>query len=229
MWCLLTAGHIIKGIEDRLASGDWKFQYSLVDDLGPSPIDHNAIPFDYEGAPRLFIDDDQQGLDFGLVFLRPYYCALLEKNSVVPITEKHWKNQGNFECDRYLMLGFPTEFIETDIRETADGYHLTGALSPMMGLVTKLESPPLGVTPTTYQQFIGRAAGSHDMDGMSGCPIFGVEAGRDDRYWIVAIQNSWFPSSRVILGTPVPVLAELIERKLDKMDQSEKQSSTSNP
>ena len=121
------------------------------------------------------------------------------------------------------------DYSGKDIRETADGYHLTGALSTMMTWVTKLDGPPPGVPTTTYPQFVGRAGGTHDMAGMSGCPIFGFEKGRDDRYWIVAIQNSWIRPRRIIFGTPVPVLGARIEEQLALIEEHGEDSHRSNP
>jgi hypothetical protein len=82
--------------------------------------------------------------------------------------------------------------------------------------VTRLAAPPPDVEPTPYDRFVGTVGdgGVKDIDGMSGCPIFGFEKGREDRYWIVAIQNSWIRSRRIIFGTPLPVLAGFIEDAL---------------
>jgi hypothetical protein len=218
IWCLLTAGHIIEKLDRITAGGQWTVQFSIVDDLGPSPVYHDPIPFDYEQAPKAFIDDVQEGLDFGIVALLPNYRERLEKNLIVPIENDHWKNQTDLECDRHMMLGFPAEFTGKDIQETENGYHLNGSLSPTLTWVQKLDCPPPDVLPTVHPQFVGLVRGTTDLDGMSGCPIFGFEKGRDDRYWIVAIQNSWFSDRRIIFGTSVPTLAKRMEGELDAVD-----------
>lgn len=80
-WCLLTAGHILKGIEQRENSGRWHLQFFLADHFGPDVVDRHLIPFLYESASKAYFDQD--GLDFGLVSISPYYRRLLEKNGVV--------------------------------------------------------------------------------------------------------------------------------------------------
>jgi len=213
-WCLLTAGHIINGIEARLKTGRMRMQFVLADHFGPNVICHRAIPFDYESASRIAIDQD--GLDFGLVCIHPHYRRLLEANGVVPISEERWMHQHKVEFDRHFMLGFPTGLIETEFHPTAEGYEVIGSLLPTIVYVTKLDALPSYAPTKPYQQFVGQIGhgGLHDIDGMSGCPIFGFQKGRDDRYWIVAVQNSWYTNDRIILGTPLPVLGQLIEHAL---------------
>jgi hypothetical protein len=214
-WGFLTAGHVIDGIEARLESRRYKMQFFLADNFGPNVVCHQAIPFDYESAVRPSIDRD--GIDFGLVSIRPLYRALLEKNGVVSITEENWIHQDKVACDRYMMLGFPSTLNQVDIQQTSAGYVMTAAVSPTMAWVTKLERPPDDFEETPFPQFVGQllSGGLDDIDGMSGCPIFGVQKVRNDLYWIVAIQNSWLPKRRIIFGTPLPVLGHYIEVALE--------------
>jgi hypothetical protein len=47
--------------------------------------------------------------------------------------------------------------------------------------------------------------------GMSGGPIIGFAGDeRELRYWIVALQSAWLPSSRTIFACPVPVFAPML-------------------
>lgn len=120
------------------------------------------------------------------------------------------------------MLGFPTELGQTAIRQTSDGYEASLRFWPAMAYVHKLDAPPPGVQPVPYDRFVGQLGpmGLSDVDGMSGCPIFGFQKGREDLYWIVAVQASWLPKSRVIFGTPMPLLGRLIEASLDSSDET---------
>jgi hypothetical protein len=85
--------------------------------------------------------------------------------------------------------------------------------------VTKLESSP--------DRFVGRIGHGRlgDINGMSGCPIFGIEKGKRDKYWIVAIQSCWWSGSRTVFGTPIAVLGKMIEEEiqaaLEKSDQED--------
>lgn len=220
-WFLLTAGHIIKGVEDRLASGRYALSFYLVDDLGPNVVDHNIIQFEYQDSLKWYWDED--GVDVGLVSLRPYYRSLLQANGIEPISEEHWRNQSNVECNRHLMLGFPTELIGMDIKQTPQGYRLTGSISPAMIFVTKLDDPPPDAASVGNPRFVGQI-GAHviaDIDGMSGGPIFGIEKGREDRYWTVAVQHSWLPSKRVIFGTPVSFIGKFIDEVVSEAEGEE--------
>jgi hypothetical protein len=213
-WSLLTAGHILRGIEARLNSRRWRLQFFLADDFGPGVINHHAIPFDYHSAARAYIDEN--GLDFGVVCLRPYYRALLEKNAVVPITEENWARQSEVKYDRHFMIGFPTELRQSSVWQGGRGYEVGLHFCPAMVYVHKLASAPEDCEPAPYERFVGRIGqgGLDDLDGMSGCPIYGLSKGRADRYWIVAIQNSWLPQRRIVFGTPIPLLGRLIEDAL---------------
>jgi hypothetical protein len=46
---------------------------------------------------------------------------------------------------------------------------------------------------------------------MSGGPILGFSK-QADKYWIVAIQSSWLPASKIIFGCPIPIIADFVEK-----------------
>jgi hypothetical protein len=216
-WYLLTAGHIFEDvIETYFESSKWKKMFLLACDFGPEAVHHEAIPFDYK-KPDIVVNTP--GADFGIVALPPEHRALLERNNVVPISEANWVNQHKVEYEHHLMLGFPVELKEVKITESPDGYDLVGTIGTAMLYVTKLESEP--------DRFVGQIGdgGLSDINGMSGCPIFGVEKGRRDEYWIVAIQNKWWSASRTIFGTPIAVLGKTIEEDIQatllKSDQED--------
>jgi hypothetical protein len=97
----------------------------LAGNFGPNATSHHAIDFaDFESAPSAYLDQD--GLDFGLVSLRPYYRSLLSTDGVVPIVEDHWRNQVGVEFDRYMMLGPPPQPLS---RQTYSR-HLKGTMPP---------------------------------------------------------------------------------------------------
>jgi hypothetical protein len=58
---------------------------------------------------------------------------------------------------------------------------------------------------------------------MSGGPIFGFFKGADGRwqYWIVALQSRWNEERRIIFACPVPVIAEVVERDLQRHAESQ--------
>jgi hypothetical protein len=212
-WYLLTAGHIFEDvIEKHFETSRWKKMFVLACDFGPEAVHHEAIPFDYKKPD---IVKNKSGVDFGIVALPPEHRALLEKNNVVPIGEANWVNQHKVEYEHHLMLGFPVKLTEVEITESPDGYDLVGTIGTAMLYVTKLESSP--------DRFVGQIGdgGLSDINGLSGCPIFGIEKGKRDEYWIVAIQNAWWSGSRTVFGTPIAVLGKMIEEEIQAAPHAE--------
>jgi hypothetical protein len=90
-WCLVTAGHAIKDLEDLLRNRRIRpTNCCLADYFGSNPRSFESIPFDYEGAGKLFSDDEQAGLDFALIALRPLDRWNLEANGIRAISEADW-------------------------------------------------------------------------------------------------------------------------------------------
>ena len=70
----LTAGYALKDLNAHLESGDILVESAvLADTFGPGAISEKPIPLDLLNEPRFFIDDKKEGLDFGLIALKPYY------------------------------------------------------------------------------------------------------------------------------------------------------------
>jgi hypothetical protein len=211
----LTAGHALKDLNTHLERGDIVVDSAvLADTFGPDAISGIPIPFDLLNEPRFFIDNEEEGLDFGLVALRPYYVALLVKHGIKALFEENWINQHRVEFDAYTMLGLPEEFVTYE----QDG--AVGIVSPTMIGVKALDNPPEGANPTTYPRFIGQLHEGLPLSsivGMSGGPIFGFRYGPPMSYWVVAIQSSWLQSQRIVFGCPLPVLAELLATWIDDL------------
>ena len=209
--CFLTAGHILKEIEEARSSEEVEIEAaSLVDTLGAKPVSDVPIPFDLKNAHLIYVDDDAAGLDFGVIPLRPHYVHLLAKNGVVALAEENWIKQHTINYDVYWMLGFPEELTSERISPPRD----TSVQAIMFG-VKKLDAAPDRRSPTEYPQFVGQldpALSLNSIKGMSGGPIFGFKLMPNGqlRYWIVALQTSWERETRTVYGCSVPVLASLL-------------------
>jgi hypothetical protein len=204
-WFLLTAGHILKRLDERLANKEIKLLKSyLLTGFGPEVTTHNVatapIDFDYERIQKSYIDQD--GLDFGLLDLGTYLRAHLEKNEVEPIREENWRIRLDRPFDYYVMLGFPQEFVDQ------------GLLRPTMLYVQKVNELPEDIEQTDWPRFIGKFGDKFRLKslvGMSGGPIYGFSHNDPNRYWIPAIQSSWRRGYKITFGCPVPLLAHLAE------------------
>jgi hypothetical protein len=106
----LTAGHILKDLEEARKSAEIEITSAvLADTFGLRRISDKPIPFDLKNAELIHIDDEDEGLDFGVIPLSPYYVGLLAKNGMVALEEQNWIHQANARFDAYLMLGLPEE------------------------------------------------------------------------------------------------------------------------
>ncbi len=211
--CYLTAGHVLKGLEALRSSPKVELVgATLADTFGVNPVSKMPIPFDLKNASLFYIDDDDEGLDFGVMALEPNYVRLLAKNGVLALTEERWVHQQRVEFNGYAMLGFPEEFVSSRICHS--GF---ATVSPTFMGVRRLDAAPEDKAPTRYPQFIGQLGCNvklRSVKGMSGGPIFGFRLSPDGtlHYWVVALQSSWNPSKRIVYGCSLPALASLMTK-----------------
>ena len=207
--CFLTAGHVLCNVEDALKSDQVKVGSAvLADTFGLSRVSEHPIPFDLANARLFYVDEE--GLDFGVIALEPYYVRLLSYNGTVALREQNWIYQSTVKFDGYAMLGLPDEFISSRLTSSGEGI-----VSPTMFRVHRLESPPNDRPPTQHPQFVGRIdqeLALKSVKGMSGGPIFGFRLEPEMRYWVVALQSSWVPATRIVYGCALPSLASLLTK-----------------
>lgn len=215
----LTAGHNIRQIEEELSKVEVESAV-LADTFGQRSVSDHPIPFDLKSAPRFFIDDEDDGLDFGLIGLRPYYVRLLAANGMVALEEENWAHQASITFDGYVMLGLPLEYTSQLLADNDDGL-----VSPTMFRVKALEpSSPKDTKQTRYPRFAGKIDTNlplKDLRGMSGGPILGFNLGPPMRYWIVALQSTWKKDRHEVYGCPVPVFASLVTEWMKEFDSSD--------
>jgi hypothetical protein len=220
----LTAGHALKDLNAHIESGEILVEsVVLADTFGPGAIYEKPIPFDLLNEPRFFIDDEKEGLDFGLIALRPYYVTLLAKHGIVALFEENWINQHSVQFDAYTMLGLPEEFVTYEQSNLGGDSAMVGMVAPTMIGVKAIDRLPEGTKPTTYPRFIGQLNKNLPLSsivGMSGGPIFGFRYGPPMTYWVVAIQSSWLPNKGIVFGCPLPVLAGLLTTWIDDLSKS---------
>lgn len=208
----LTAGHILQNLEAARSSADIVITSAvLADTFGLDTICNLPIPFDLKSARFFFIDDDGEGLDFGIIALTPYYVRLLAKNGVIALDEKNWIHQPALEFDFYFMLGFPDEFASKRVPDSGDVQ-----VAPVMFPVRRLAAPPPDRRPTQHPQFVGQLDQElrlQSVKGMSGGPILGFKHDAEGmRYWVVALQSSWDPQRRIVYGCSLPILATMMTK-----------------
>jgi hypothetical protein len=209
----LTAGHALKELREAMLRPEFnKDAICLIDSFGLDPTDKHPIPIALKPEDMVFIDDDELGLDFGLIPLRPYYLNLLAANGVIAIEEERWAHQHRVRFDAHFILGCPAEHTEPTLSERGYAY-----VKPMMIQVHPLPSDAVVAHETVYERFCGHIARDINSPvGMSGGPILGFNFDEPVRYWVVGIQSAWLENSRMVFGCPVPTLATLVTSILDK-------------
>src|SRR4051812_39509332 len=76
----LTAGHNVAQIKEGILGGA-KMVAKLNDTFGLKKRSDELIPFDLNLDQMVFVDDEELGLDFGLILLTRYYQNLLLANN----------------------------------------------------------------------------------------------------------------------------------------------------
>lgn len=204
---LLTAGHILSDLNQALMSNSIEVVQTVLRDNPNSGNIHDLpIPFDLESAHMAFVDED--GLDFGVILLRPHYIHLLDANGMVAISEENWVRQHTVKFDAHFILGFPEELTSTHVNTINEGL-ITSTMIP----IERLDEPPGNLEPKRYSRFVAKLPENLGLDsvvGMSGGPILGFNLAPPMRYWVVALQSTWLRDRRLVFGCPIPILAPLL-------------------
>lgn len=205
-WYLITAGHCIDEIAEALKQG-FSISCELFDNLDINSKFKRSIPFAYE--PSETISLVEFGADFGVIELRDMYRKLLAANDMEPLAEKGWRfRPENYEPFKYLLLGIPNELT----RQQGQVIQYMPSIHP----VEKLAERPDYTDEPTVPTFYGKIVLGDDLSsirGMSGGPIFSLqEINGSVKYWLHALQSSWFASERVVVAPLIESLGYVLER-----------------
>ena len=225
IWFLVTAGHILKKLEKRLKAGRKIVKSRLIDGMaGATGI--GSIIFDLGNEPQWYIDDDN-GLDYGVIPLRPLYVQQLIAAGIKPLVSECWIDIPS-DPDACFLLGFPKEEKKIDLRIFEDGGDVRIEIGTPLLPVEPIDNPPERIQKSADRFYakvpIITAAESSldkdftDIDGMSGGPLFVIkQTGKGkSRYWIVGIQSSWLPDERILAACPIQPLADSIINCIEK-------------
>lgn len=223
VWFLVTAGHILQQIGEQLQSGRRIFKSRLLDGL-TSRMGY-PIPFDLDLSSVWYIDRD--GYDYGLIPLQPFFARSLIHGGIRPLTEKHWTHTQE-PVDEYYLLGFPSQGQIITVTSNVDGgkIHVDYG-SPLLPIQRVIIPPDKLKTPNDrFYAKVPITTGKHDheetkltdISGMSGGPIFALKrVGLNTlSYWIIAVQSSWLPESRVLAACFIQPLIDGITKGLDQ-------------
>jgi hypothetical protein len=154
-------------------------------------------------------------MDVGLMPLRDYYCDHVRANGVRPLPVAPWQGRTPPRFDSYALLGLPDEEMEQVERMGPRGPQIGYSAALTLVGVEALTSPPPEHIRSPIPRFAGLLNDGNaleSVEGMSGGPILGIskrEGGGWD-YACVAVQGSWLPRQRLLLGTPLAMVVEAI-------------------
>ena len=195
-WFFITAGHILRTVDQIIEQGAVVRRWSIFDGLGTDAKFDDAIPFDYASSQKGYCYDAKFEYDYAIIHLSEYYCNLLKANGITPLSEEYLLSPEINRVDAYYMLGIPQETVlvlEPSANVRGDAFFLR---------VTPEQNPPHNLI-KPFPRFYGRLEGPNSppsIEGMSGGPIFAIK--REDsgaiRYWVIAVQSGWNSKERVI-------------------------------
>jgi hypothetical protein len=204
-WYLVTAGHCIDKVEKMRGLG-YSVSAEIFDGLARSSKFNTRIPFDYESSMPISLDEF--GADFGVMRISFLYRKQLEANGIMPLDERVWKlRPQKYEPIAFLLLGIPHE-LTIEQGKVITYYPSIHSLKP---LPVRPDFIPEPKVPTFYGT-IDLGEDLQSIVGMSGGPIFSIqESNGQIRYWLHALQSSWYRKERIVTAPLAEYLGRILE------------------
>jgi hypothetical protein len=211
-WWIATAGHIFNAIERMTNRGEIRIlSQSLADYFGVQQNDPHPIPFDFMSMRKVWKDED--GLDFAVIPLPPFYRRQLEGGHIRPFDELAWRIPQDIETFKFAIVGFPDHLI-AESRLSRDE-PVVGYVKPVLAFVEGLPCD----SSQDHSRFCGRLLGKlSSAVGLSGGPVLAFLKQPDGKwlYCFIGIQSSWEESTRIVYGCPVHVFLPIAEKMLNE-------------
>lgn len=234
IWFLITAGHILKYIEDRIQSGRKIIRSRLVDSFRDSQ-NINSIPFDFVEAPQIHIYSDEDGIDYGAIMLRNFYIRSLFADGSRAINEKENESPPD-KADKYFLLGFPTQARKIESTLNENGGKIIQDFGCILTPIQPVYKPPIELQKKEKRFYAkvriikgnpyAKDGIMTDIDGMSGGPIIAVKKvdSKTIRYWVIAVQSGWLKSKRILAACYMKPFIKALQGGIKKLkEQSQTQ------
>jgi hypothetical protein len=222
-WFYVTAGHILRDIDQAHAAGSTFDVWRLGDQSAGGPHRQTGIPFDFVRKDWIVIRDDSVGLDYAALHLRDLYRLALESGRVVPLVKDTWGDHVT-EYDQWVLVGVPAETV------AHNGQSLITA--KLVGIAVVEADEPEGAGSKAENQFYAKlrnGSESHlkNVEGMSGGPLFATKRqGGDLRYKVIGVQSAWYPLQRIIAVCPFSSLGLGLEEAVRQIEADVKHGAT---
>lgn len=208
VWFYVTAGHILKNLRTALNAGVKFDVWRLGDQTAGDRFKGTAIPYSFDIERWLVIENESVGLDYATTPLEDMYCQLLNAGGATPINKHAWGDHVT-EHDQWALVGIPSETV------SYDGKTIIQA-KIVVAPIERIEAPVMAGS-KIQNQFFGRLKEDstrvvHDIDGMSGGPIFALKKVQGTwKYSVIGIQSGWYRSDRIIAACPFSSLGFELE------------------
>ena len=221
-WFLVTAGHVIKEINEYIHHKNIRIkEFNLLDWTGTDAKHKTLIPFNFEGSCPYGLSDEQLGVDFGYLALSEHDKRLLQSNGIIAFEEKDWIKQPKSEdFIAHCVLGVPQESVTKKLGISITGVPSIGTLETRLLWLRKTEVAS-DRKPTQLPRFVAEITSLGDLQsivGMSGGPVFGLAVEKQSgrlKYWPVAIQSAWDEKTKTVFACPLAPCAFMLHAVLN--------------
>lgn len=191
--------------------------WRLGDETARGKFAGTAIPFDFDVSNWLVIggEDEDLGLDYAAIPLRPLYRQALVAGGACPLPREAWGTH-IAKADYWAVLGVPAETVAYDGESKISAKAVTLVLEPTTSPFTPSEKDA--------NRFCAKLTGDsrHAVDsinGMSGGPVFALRTIDDIwHYSVIGVQSGWSPSHRVLFACPFSSFASAVAAALREAD-----------
>ncbi len=210
IWFLVTAGHVIRCIDQQISGGCKISNWVLEDNAKGFALSHGVryhftrsewIVF-YKTEPN---HPGQDGMDYAATIIDEFTVRTLKAGGIQPITENVCRLPSFDSEVPWLLMGIPAETVKQGKKPTARLWMIE--LMPC--------DPPSHIEskrPTVfYGKYTDNAQGQPSVSellGMSGGPIFCTSQTETDlHYAAIGVQSGYFRSHRVVTFCPIASLS----------------------
>jgi len=211
VWLYITAGHILRELTKAIEGGSKFNVWRLGDETAKGKFAGTAIPYEFDLAKWLIIEDDDLGLDYAAVVLDSLYCRALEAGGAVPIPKEAWGSH-LIEHDYWALIGIPAETVTYDNETIISAKAVTLVMEPTNAPLEPSEKDQNRF----YAQLMDDSADAvESLVGMSGGPIFALRAIDDIwHYSVIGVQSGWYSSDKVVIACPFVSFAAALANEI---------------
>ncbi len=225
-WYMVTAGHCLEEFYQALAHPQIKVTgVALAGGFGPPNDAVIAVPFHhYDTAPKNYVYDKANGLDYGWIEVRDFYRNLLETEGALPLPLIDVTQPPKGQVQGHVIVGFPAELVSKDLNVGDKDQPIRGEIEPVMISANEIANPPADVVALKAQWFVGQLHQGQSLasaKGLSGGPIIEIAVdGNAFNFRMIAVQSWWMDQRRIVFGCPATVFLPKILAEIAAAQQS---------